>query len=107
MSAALSYESLEDMPEGMRRLVEKQLAKKAERETTQGNVHCGATTPQSASQTAPPTRGALHLIRPCGAPSPQGEGIAGDRKGRPYGPDKGSQWAVWDAGPYNGNGVFP
>lgn len=30
MSAALSYESLEDMPEGMRRLVEKQLAKKAE-----------------------------------------------------------------------------
>ena len=49
MSAALSYESLEDMPEGMRRLVEKQLAKKAEREATQGNVHCGATTPQSAA----------------------------------------------------------
>ena len=83
MSAALSYESLEDMPEGMRRLVEKQLAKKAERETTQGNVHCGATTPQSASQTAPPTRGALHLIRPCGAPSPQGEGIAGGNEGPP------------------------
>lgn len=49
MSAALSYESLEDMPEGMRRLVEKQLAKKAERETTQGNVHGGVTTPQSAA----------------------------------------------------------
>ena len=28
MSAALSYEKLEDMPEGMRRLVEKQLARK-------------------------------------------------------------------------------
>ena len=27
-------------------------------------------------------------------------GGAGDRKGRPYGPDKGSQWAVGDAGPY-------
>lgn len=54
MSAALSYESLEDMPEGMRRLVEKQLAKKAEREATQGNVHGGASTPQAAAPTAPP-----------------------------------------------------
>ena len=29
-------------------------------------------------------------------------GGTGDRKGRPYGPDKGSQWAVGDAGPYDG-----
>ena len=55
MSAALSYESLEDMPEGMRRLVEKQLAKKAEREATQGNVHCRVD--NGPSGTPPPTAG--------------------------------------------------
>lgn len=54
MSAALSYESLDDMPEGMRRLVEKQLAKKAEREATQGNVHGGASTSQPPAAAAPP-----------------------------------------------------
>ena len=39
------------------------------------------TTPQSAAPTAPLTRVAKHLIRPCGAPSPQGEGLAGGHKG--------------------------
>ena len=78
MSAALSYESLEDMPEGMRRLVEKQLAKKAEREATQGNVHCGATTPQSAPPTAPLTRGAKG---PSGTPATTaGTGDSGRNK---------------------------
>lgn len=91
MSAALSYESLEDMPEGMRRLVEKQLAKKAEREATLGNVHGGASTHQSDPPTAPLTRGANFPLQPPAAaappegepctssgadapPSPQGEG---------------------------------
>ena len=86
MSAALSYESLEDMPEGMRRLVEKQLAKKAERETTQGNVHGGVTTPQSAAaerataRVAPTalTRGANG---PSGTPLPTaGTGDSGRNK---------------------------
>ena len=86
MSAALSYESLEDMPEGMRRLVEKQLAKKAEREATQGNVHCGATTHQSAAaerataRVAPTalTRGANG---PSGTPLPTaGTGDSGRNK---------------------------
>ena len=31
-----------------------------------------------------------------------GCGGTGDRKGRPYGPDKGGQGAVEDAGPYKG-----
>ena len=74
MSAALSYESLEDMPEGMRRLVEKQLAKKAEREATQGNVHGGASTPQPPAAAAPLTRGGNGPLQPpAAAAPPEGE----------------------------------
>ena len=86
MSAALSYESLEAMPEGMRRLVEKQLAKKAERETTQGNVHGGATTPQSAAAERATARVAPTALTrvdngPSGTPPPTaGTGDSGRNK---------------------------
>ena len=52
MSAALSYERLEDMPEGMRRLVERQLARKKAEARRSFGAALGPL--QSASPTAPP-----------------------------------------------------
>ena len=70
MSAALSYESLEDMPEGMRRLVEKQLAKKAE----QGFGAAGNPSVCPSGSQLPLHKGAnFPLHPPAAAASPEGE----------------------------------
>ena len=74
MSAALSYERLEDMPEGMRRLVERQLARKKAEARRSFGAALGPL--QSASPTAPPEgepdplQSASPTAPPEGAPDP-------------------------------------